>query len=111
MDRIESDRIENGARRAPPSLWTRLAPLAHRELELGQAHVELALELGVERLGPAAVAAGRLGGEAGAGLVVLDERVEVLAEDLGGLHQRHLGAEGPGGPDPEQELVVVGPLA
>ncbi len=58
-----------------------------------------------------AVEAGAVGGQAGAGLVVLDERVEVLAEDLGGLDQGHLGAEGAGRPDPEDELVVVGPLA
>ena len=59
----------------------------------------------------AAVAAGGLGGQAGAGLVVLDERVQVLAEDLGGFDQGHLGAEGAGGPDPQHQLVVVGPLA
>ncbi len=52
-----------------------------------------------------------LGRQAGAGLVVLDERVQVLAEDLGGLDQGHLGAEDAGGPDPQDQLVVVGPLA
>ena len=81
------------------------------ELELGQAHVELALELGVERHVLMAVVGARLGGQAGAGLVVLDERVQVLAEDLGGLDQGHLGAEHAGGPDPQDQLVVVGPLA
>ena len=46
-----------------------------------------------------------------AGLVVLHERVEVLAKDLGGLDKGHLGAEHAGRPDPQDQLVVVGPLA
>ena len=58
-----------------------------------------------------AVVSAGFGGQAGAGLVILDERVEVLAEDLGRLDQRHLGAESAGGPDLHHELVVVGPLA
>ena len=35
----------------------------------------------------------------------------MLAEDLGGLDQGHLGAQDAGRPDPQNELVVVGPLA
>ena len=35
----------------------------------------------------------------------------MLAEDLGGLDQGHLGAEDAGRPDPQDQLVVVGPLA
>ena len=58
-----------------------------------------------------AVAGKGLGRQARAGLVVLDERVQVLAEDLGGLDQGHLGAEDAGRPDPQNQLVVVGPLA
>src|SRR5262249_51881729 len=42
---------------------------------------------------------------------VLDERVEVLAQDLRGLDQRHLGRDRAVSPDLEDELVVVRELA
>ena len=35
----------------------------------------------------------------------------MLAEDLGGLDQGHLRPEDAGRPDPQDQLVVVGPLA
>ncbi len=44
-------------------------------------------------------------------LGVLHERVEVLAEDLGRLDQRHLRADRAVGPDFQRQLVVVGLLA
>ena len=43
-------------------------------------------------------------------LGVAHERVEVLAEDLGSLDERHLGRHRPVGPDLEGQLVVVGLL-
>ncbi len=46
----------------------------------------------------------------GAQVEVLDERVEVLAQDLAGLDERHLGGDGAVGPDVEDQLVVVGAL-
>jgi hypothetical protein len=42
---------------------------------------------------------------------VLDERVEVLAVDLAGLDERHLGRHRAVGPDVEHQAVVVGRLA
>ena len=47
----------------------------------------------------------------GARLGVLDERVEVLPHDLGPFHQGHVRADGAVGPDFQNQLVVVGPLA
>ena len=47
----------------------------------------------------------------GAELELLDERVEVLAEDLGRLDEREFRRQGAVGPDFEDEPVVVRPLA
>ena len=62
----------------------------HRELQLGQAHVQLGFEGGVD----AGAADGRAASamHLRAQLGVLHERVEVLAEDLGRFDQGHLRA-------------------
>ena len=76
-------------------------------------HVQLLLELRVDhRLVRVAQGADRLvvGGVA-AQLEVLHERVEVLAEDLARLDQRHLRRDRAVGPDLEDQAVVVGLLA
>ena len=58
---------------------------SHRELQLGQAHVELLLEGRI-----AAATAGTRGRvDTRTQLAVLHERIEVLAENLGGLDERH----------------------
>ena len=79
-----------------------------RQLQLRQAHVQF----GFRRLVDA-------DGAGGAGFamhhrpqfVVLHERVQVLAEDLGRLDQRHLRRDRAVGPDFDGQLVVVGLLA
>ena len=47
----------------------------------------------------------------GTQFLVLDERVEVLAQNLGGFDERHLGADRTVGPDFNGQLVVVRLLA
>ena len=54
---------------------------------------------------------GVVAGDVGAQLEVLHERVEVLAEDLAGLDQRHLRRDRAVGPDLQDQAVVVGLLA
>ncbi len=44
-------------------------------------------------------------------LEILHERIEVLAENLAGFHQRHLRRERAVGPDFQDQAVVVGLLA
>jgi hypothetical protein len=54
---------------------------------------------------------GLLGDALFADVEVLDERIEVLAEDLGRLDDRHVGRDGAVGPDLEDQLVIVGLLS
>src|SRR5262245_48846184 len=60
---------------------------ADGKLELGQTHVEFSLQLGVDGHVLRPVAGEGFGGKSGTGLVVLHERVQVLAQDLGRLDQ------------------------
>src|SRR5205823_1682491 len=73
---------------------------ANGELELADGHVELADELFIHAGGGGGFLADSLGAE----LEVLDEGIEVLAEDLGRLDEGHLGGDGAVGPDLEGEL-------
>src|SRR5271157_2573568 len=84
---------------------------ADGELKFRQAHVELAFQLGIQWRVLMPVVGACLGGKARARLVVLDERIQVLAEDLGGLDESHLRAEDTRRPDSQDQLVVVGSLA
>src|SRR5262249_10978668 len=85
----------------------------HGKLELGEAHVELALLLHVDDVvragagGVEVIAERQFGGRLG----VLDERVQVFAEDLGAFDHGHLRRYRAVGPDLHHQAVVVGALA
>ena len=76
----------------------------HRKVQLGQAHVQFHFQF---RVSAAAVAAVRAGKDARAEFRVLNERVEVLAQDLGRFDHRHFRMNRAVGPNLQRQLVVV----
>src|SRR6185295_6368969 len=85
---------------------------ANRQVELADGHRELLAQLLLLRLLLALLLFLLLVDlELAAELEVLDEGVEVLAQDLGGLGERLFRRDRPVGPDLEDQALVVGQLA
>ena len=83
---------------------------ANRQVHGADGLVELVLELFVH-LGGGDHVVRQFGVEVVAGLEVLNEGVQVLAEDLGGFDEGHIRADGAVGPDFEDQTIVVGLLS